>query len=187
MTKIVLDKSNNTIKPLLYIFISLLLALASYVTTIRNWDGSFPSGEFHLQIQNQTGTPIKGAKLNIYKGIIKQHAFGYPFGNYQAENSLISNEAGEIVITHHSLGFEFGGTRWYLFWIIPMGQRSPTFNCEITADGYETGKFSINQIFKPAYYGSNVPKKTIELSGIEGFSFPLTIGIYKLPVVLNEK
>ena len=76
MKNFMLGKPNKT-ELSLYIFILLLLALASYATTIVNWDGGFPSGEFHLQIQNQTGTPIEGAKLNIYQGLVKQPAFGF--------------------------------------------------------------------------------------------------------------
>jgi len=150
------------------------------------WDGAFPSGEFHLQIQNQAGAPIEGAKLNIYQGVTQKYSFKYPFDNYQSENSLISNKAGEIILTHMPRGLEFGGSGWLLFWVIPINMSSPKFDCEITANGYKTVKFSTQQIFETAYNAyknnENVPEKIVKINEDE-----FTLAIYQQSIVLKEK
>ncbi|MBK9924550.1 MAG: hypothetical protein IPP66_04585 [Anaerolineales bacterium] len=146
----------------------LVLTFASYITTAVFWDGAFPSGEYHLQILNEAGDPVKGATLNIYQG--KTLAFEYPFDNYLSENTLISNDEGEIVLTHLPRGLEFGGSGWDLFWIIPIRMGGPKFTCQIDAEGYKTYRFSSQQIFDTAYEAYNndsVPRKTIQINGNE--------------------
>lgn len=150
---------------MILLFSLLVAAFASYFTTAVSWDGAFPSGEYHLQIVNQSGSPIKGATLNIYQG--NNLAFEYPFDNYLSENSLVSNDKGEIVLTHLPRGLEYGGSDWLLFWVIPINKSSPKFNCEVIASEHEPLKFSANEIFEIAYETNNTQKKTVQINGYE--------------------
>ncbi len=166
--------------------IVLVLSVASYVSTQVMWDGMFPSGEYHLLVQDQAGNPVEGAFLNIYAGKSAKHAFEYPFDNYLSENSLASNAKGEIVVTHLPRGFEFGGSGWHLFWVIPVNIGAPEFTCQISADGYKTLKFPDEQIFDEAYNAykndENVPEKKVQINGRE-----FTLAIYEQSVTLKEK
>ena len=144
------------------------------------WDGAFPSGEYHLRILNQSGEPIDGAILNIYQG--KSQAFEYPFDNYLSENGLVSNEMGEIVITHAPRGLEFGGSGWLLFWVIPINMGSPKFSCEITASGYKPLRFSVRQVFETSYNNSNAPKKTVQINGNE-----VELRVFEQTVILKTE
>jgi hypothetical protein len=187
MTNVVLDESSKLryrrrSRGIFVAFMTLfvILGLASYNTTAVVWDGAFPSGEYHLRIQSEGGVPIEAAILNIYHG--RTQAFKYPFDNYLSENSLVSNKKGEIVITHASRGFEFGGTSWLLFWAIPIDMGSPKFNCEIIASGYQALEFSVQQIFETAYKNENAPMKTVQINGEE-----VELKVFEQSVVLKEK
>lgn len=162
------------------IVLLLVTAFASYFTTAVFWDGAFPSGEYHLQIVNQSGNPIKGATLNIYQG--KNLAFEYPFDNYLSENSLVSNDKGEIVLTHLPRGLEFGGSGWLLFWVIPINMSSPKFNCEVIATEYKPLRFSANEIFVIAYETNNTQKKTVHINGYE-----VELEIFEKTIILKGK
>jgi hypothetical protein len=134
------------------IAIVLALAALSYMTTGVNWEGGFPSGEIRINVRDSNGQPIPGAALHVYRGAPRQLAFGYPISNHTQQSGLVSDEMGRITAVHERGGLQFGGHRWELFWLIPMGKRSgPKFACELTAPGYQTAAFEIQRLFQSPY------------------------------------
>lgn len=145
-----------------------LLALASFFTTSIFWVGGFPSGEFRLDVRNPEGLPVKGAVLRIYHGGTRDLAFKYPLDNHLADQELISNEKGRITGIREDGEMQFGGHAWRLFWIIPIGAKSPQFDCEITADGYQTLKFPVSRLFESTHvYYEDSPKAKLNVMGKE--------------------
>jgi hypothetical protein len=189
-TKSPMNKGSNKFRKVLGWYISFILILilfcgfASYVTTLYVWDGGFPSGEFHIFVQNQAGQPITGAVFSIYRENSSAPSFGYPFDNYISQRSLISDSRGEIIVLHISQGREFGGGGWSLFWIIPRGGTSaPDFRCEISGDGYETLIFPVSQIFFPSGETiSPLPTKVVEYDGTA-----YNMSVHEKIVVLKSK
>ena len=157
----------------LFVMIMGCVAFASFRTTFGLWDGMFPSGEYHLKIQDKSGRPINGATLKVFEGGTKNVAFEYPIDNYLSEGDLVSNKQGVIVVLHKPQGFEFGGTCWSLYWVFPMCSNGPEFDFQISADGYKSINFSANDLFEPAYNDRNVGYTTIELESGESLRIPV--------------
>lgn len=137
------------------------------------WDGMFPAGEYQLRIQDENGTPIKGAILNVFEMGTNNFAFEYPIDNYVSEGDLVSDEQGIIVALHKPRGFEFGGTCWDLYWVFPVCSDGPEFDFQISADGYQSIHFSTNDLFEPAYNDRHVGNTTIELGSGESLRIPV--------------
>ena len=133
-----------------------LLALASYLTTSVLWDGGFLSVAFRILVVDDSGAPVSGASIEVFRDSTSEPAYGYPFNNFTADNALTSNAKGEIVCYHVSHGIEFGGHSWRLFWLIPMGARSPDFDAAISCPGYETTEFKTSRLFD-LYRDGNEP------------------------------
>ncbi|MDB5306909.1 MAG: hypothetical protein JWO38_1111 [Gemmataceae bacterium] len=88
-------------------------------------------------VRDQDGHPIKGAVLRVMPAGSREPAFGYPFRNYTAERSLVSDDRGRIAAVQTRSGFQFGWTEWRLFWVIPMQTgKPPEYVCSVTAEGY---------------------------------------------------
>jgi hypothetical protein len=136
------------------IIVAIVLALAalSYMTTGVVWDGGFPSGEIRISVRDSIGQPVPNAALHVYRGGTRQLAFGYPISNHTESSDVVSDESGRIIAMQERDGLQFGGHRWELFWIIPMGKRSgPKFDCELSAPGYQTATFEIWRLFQSPY------------------------------------
>jgi hypothetical protein len=166
----------------LFVMIMGCVAFASFRTTFGLWDGMFPSGEYHLKIQDKSGRPINGATLKVFEGGTKNVAFEYPIDNYLSEGGLVSNEQGVIVVLHKPRGFEFGGTCWNLYWVFAMCSDGPEFDFQISADGYETIKFSTTDFFEPAYHNRSSGNTTVTLERGEN----VQIQIYELVFTLEK-
>jgi hypothetical protein len=162
------------------------LALASYVTTGGLGglaEGGFAAGEFRLTVTDPAGKPVEGAILRIYRHGTRSLAFGYPLDNHLAGQDLVSDKNGRITVIRKWGGISWGVKEWDLFWIIPMGDNPPDFDCEISAKNFETHRFSIWQLC--GYDGSlnghevfpgaklTVDGKEIELR-VYWFAFTLT-------------
>jgi hypothetical protein len=156
-----------------FVILLACLGLISSKTTMGLWDGMFPSGEYHLKIQDKNGRPINGATLKIFEGGTKNVAFEYPIDNYLSEGSLVSNEQGVIVVLHKPRGFEFGGTCWSLYWVFPRCSDGPEFDFQISADGYKSINFSTHDLFEPAYNDRQIGYTTIELESGESLRIPV--------------
>lgn len=145
-----------------------LLALASFLTTSRQWDGGFPAGEFRINVRSTDEQPIPGAVLRIYRGGTGDMAYDYPLDNHSASQALIGDGSGRITALRKHGGLQFGGHGWRLFWVIPMGARAPRYDCEITAAGFKSLKFDLHQMFKSPHHGyENFPKTKRMMGGEE--------------------
>ena len=111
-----------------------VLALASFMSQ-EDWDGRFPVGEFRLSIKDENGVPIPGALVR-----------GYFEDRSVSDKSIRSDANGQIVLTQPHSGFQFGGTRWNLFWFIPMGDQPPEYIWEVTADGFEPHRIGWEEV-----------------------------------------
>jgi|ERR1043165_5204122 hypothetical protein len=132
---------------LLLIGVVVFLGIASYFTTSMDWLGAFPEGECRLNIRNVDGARVKGAVLRLYRGETNEPAYKQPILNYVPDKELSSDENGRIV-AYTGYSGKFGGHSWKLFWLIPMGDKGPEYNCELSAAGYKPAKFSIHQLWK---------------------------------------
>lgn len=128
-----------------------LLALASYMAGGEIWDGGFPSGEFRIHIRDPDGRPISGAVLRVYYGGTRELACGNPLENHQTGVELVSDENGRITVVQTRTTTQFGGYKWRLFWIIPMGTKAPEYDCETTAAEFRPAKFPVWKIFESAF------------------------------------
>ena len=116
-------------------------------------EGAFPAAEYHIRILSAEGQPIPGARMSVRPKNANDEALGYPFDNYTAKNTLISDSQGQIIVQHFVRGFEFGGPVTLLS-VVPE-QRHPVYICEITATGYKHAQFNTNQLFKRASAGDS--------------------------------
>jgi hypothetical protein len=145
-----------------------LLALASYRTTYCMRWGGFPSGEFRLNVRDGSGQPVKGAIMHVYRGGTRDLAYKYPLDNYLPGRELVSDDSGRVTAIRKYGGLQFGGEGWALFWVIPMGVKAPTFDCEITAEGFKPLKFSVRRLFESPYqFYEDFPKTKLEVDGEE--------------------
>jgi hypothetical protein len=114
------------------------------------WDGAFPASEFHIRIQSNRSNPIQGAVMSVFASGMTNWAFGYPIDNYLSNRDLISDEQGMIIAIHEPQGIEFGGPCWEYLVFFERCSDDPKYDGQISADGYETLKFSLNELlFKP--------------------------------------
>jgi hypothetical protein len=143
------------------------LALASVITTFGFWDASLPSGEFRLTIRDADGKPVKGAILRIYRGGTREIAIHYPLENKEGGRAFVSDEKGRITALRKS-DWRFGGNVWHLFWLIPMGDKVPEYDCEITAEAFKPLKFSARDLSRsPHQSHEDFPKTKIKIAGEE--------------------
>jgi hypothetical protein len=96
------------------------LALASYLTSHEEWEGGYPKGQFRVTIEDSEGRPIPGANLRGPSG----------------GPGLTADPAGRVTVTQPRGGFQFGGSRWWLFWAIPIGTNPPAYVWEVAANGF---------------------------------------------------
>jgi hypothetical protein len=136
------------------------MAVLSYLTTSVMWDGGFPPGEFRLTVLNEQNQPVPGAELRVYHGGTRDPAYGYPLVEFTTARPLMGDESGQIVCHQLRDGLQFGGHAWKLLWLIPMGARSPQFDCEISAAGYRPRTFEVWELFRLAYQRASPPSMT---------------------------
>ncbi len=140
-----------------------LLAILSYVTTIVFWHGGWPAGAVVVNLRDAKEQPVKGAVLRVYKERTMTLARS-PLAPMSGEE-LHSDDKGSITMRIKG-GAPFGGKGWELFWLIPMGDKAPQFDCVITAEGYKPLKFSIWQLFEsPDKSHQDLPKAVFMMDG----------------------
>jgi hypothetical protein len=132
------------------------LAYASYITTIHNWDGGFPRGEFRIDVRDPEGKPVPGAVLRCTSRRTGERVYGFLVDNRAPGQELVADATGRIVAVQPSGPILFGGEAWYLFWVIPMGeQERPKFDYHITAAGFKPLKFPLEQLYEPPFRDRN--------------------------------
>jgi hypothetical protein len=145
----------------LAVLVLLVLGLASYFTTSRDWDGGFPPAELRITILDKRGHPVPGAVLQVYHGGTQDRAISYPI----YEEHLRSDEQGHIVCHQIVSGFQFGGHAWRLFWLIPIGAKAPRFDCVVSAIGYESKQLTFRELLNPIGKGGpNLPTTKVEIN-----------------------
>lgn len=96
-----------------------LLALASSLER-EDWEGGYPRGEFRVFVRDEDGRAIANDLLQWNDGPV-------PFP---------VDDQGRVIVSQPRSGFQFGGTRWKLFWFIPMGDQPPEYIWKISAPGF---------------------------------------------------
>jgi hypothetical protein len=142
-----------------------VLAVVSYEDV--HWDGGFPSGEFRVTVRDRDNQPVKNAVLRVYHAGTRQLAIGYPLDNDQT--NLVSNENGRITAIREHGGLQFGGHYRRVFGI-KFGDTggAPSYDCEITADGFKPLKFDFNEILQSPHHGyEDFPKTKRQVDGRE--------------------
>lgn len=170
----------RTTKIMWGLIIAVALAVASNMTTGMNWDGGFPAGVFQLSIKDGEGRPVRNAVLRVYRGGTTDSALRYPLEDHLVDGDLVSDEDGRITTVRKNGGLQFGGYRWRLFWLIPIGAKAPQFDCEITANGFKPLKFDVWRLFESSYATyDDFPKTTVTVDG-KGTELPIYEQSFKL-------
>jgi hypothetical protein len=144
-------------------------------------DGSFPAAEYHIRIRSTDGQPIPGARMSVRPKNSNDEALDFPFDNYAAKNTLISDNQGQIIVRHLFSGFDFGGPVTLLS--VFLRSDMPVYICEITATGYQNEQFYTNQLFKRAFAGDS-PDSQVSVT-VDGEQ--VTLNVYDFVVTLEHK
>jgi hypothetical protein len=160
------------------------LALASYLSTATRWDGGYPFGKIVLVLRDENHDPIEGANLAVYERTTRTLALGRPFKEHSKKSRPISDRGGRIECRQLSSPFQFGGVRFVLFWLFPIGGYGPSYICEITHPDFETVRLSLRRLFEaPSRYQYEGSELThIELTGDD-----IPLPVYETDVVMKKK
>jgi hypothetical protein len=136
------------------------LAIASLIR-VEAWDGGFPQAEFRVRFIDARGAPCKGISLMV-KDAAGRPAYCYPVTDYHQECVPMSGDDGILVFHHVNLSPEFSGKVRYLFFALPIGQRSPpTYYCQFARSGEIVYEVPFNDYFG---YSGRSPKEWAELA-----------------------
>jgi hypothetical protein len=143
------------------------LVLASYETTSIEWVGGFPSAQFHVNVCDSEGKPIRGAVLRVYRSGTHDMASSYRLDDRLTGQEPASDDTGRITAIC-KYGLNFGGDSWRLLWIVPMGAQAPKLDCEIAAPGFRPLNFPLWRLYESPHvsYG-DFPKARLTMDGKE--------------------
>ena len=132
-----------------------LLALASFITGQKVWDGGWPSARVRVVVTNEAGETIEGASLTMF---LVEH--GKRVRNFDPLKNPPENPTGFVTGPDGSIesdlhdGLSFGGRTWLLFWCIPikLSGDKPDVRCEVAAEGFKPLEFPFESLLenKPA-------------------------------------
>jgi hypothetical protein len=94
--------------------VTLLLAMASFVTTSMIWDGGFPFAELRITVVDERGKPVDNVKMSVTSHRRGYPSVGYPIAEYEGV-PLITDSSGVITCHQTRSGLQFGGHAWFLF------------------------------------------------------------------------
>ncbi len=163
------------------IIITIVACLLLSIFPLGSADGAFPVARYHIRILNTNGQPLPGARMSVQPKYGNDEALGYPFDNYTAKNTLISDSQGEIVVQHIGRGIEFGGPITLLS--VLLNSNTPVYICEITATGYKRAQFNTNQLFKRAS-ADDAPESQVSIT-VDGEQ--VTLPVYDFVVTLEHE
>ena len=71
-----------------------------------------------------------------------------PFPLYEnaQPGGMASGDDGLIVCHQVRDGIQFSGTSWTLFWLIPMGDSAPHYECRFSKTGYEAAILTAREL-----------------------------------------
>ena len=128
---------------LIVLGIVILVAAASYFTTVIYTAGDLPAGWYRLHISNAAGKPIVGAEMNIYAGT--DH---YP-GKFRYGDLWTSGPQGYVEFVRDPDGGTRNERGWLLFWVYPILPHDDSLVwIEISAPGYQTLTIPETDFFK---------------------------------------
>lgn len=90
--------------------VTLVLAMASFVTTSMIWDGGFPFAELRITVVDDRGKALDDVKMSVTSHRRGHPAVGYPIAEYEGV-PLITDSNGVITCHQTRSGLQFGGTR----------------------------------------------------------------------------
>jgi len=161
--------------------VTLVLAMASFVTTSMIWDGGFPFAELRITVVDDRGKALDDVKMSVTSHRRGHPAVGYPIAEYEGV-PLITDSNGVITCHQTRSGLQFGGHAWFLFWCIPVGTQSPQFDVHFDHPVQGRKTVSIWQLFYTDVkaYG-DLPKTTFVLDGR-----PEEMPVYERQIVLTR-
>jgi hypothetical protein len=127
-----------------------VLAVLSWITTLQEWHGEFPSGKWVVCVVTPEGMPVCGARLAI---VVNGEPVSWsPFDNYREVDSVATDRNGDMLLVNKKGGPGYGGHRWYLYWLLPIGNRPERPVCELrfSAKGYMDSSLSSEQVLESA-------------------------------------
>ena len=140
-------------------------ALASRLTTVEVWHAGLPSGEVRVQVRSSDGRPVPHATLAVFDASTGRPAVGYPF---REPTPATADERGRLVLTQPLKGVQSHGTRWRLFWVLPMGDlHPPRFDCEMAAAGFRPARMDVMALFRTELPADDLPRVKRDLGGWE--------------------
>jgi len=157
-----------------------LSAGASWATTHEDWDGGFPAGVVRLEVHTADGRPIPGAAFRV------SQADGEPIPDYSPflDPGGPTDARGRLTVVQPHQGIMFGGRRWRLFWVVPMGATGrPRLYCEMAAAGFRPSRVEMNELFATARPTGRATKVTwpARASEVELPEYEATIALEREP------
>jgi hypothetical protein len=125
-----------------------LLAGASWLTTHDNWEGGFPAGAIRLTVRTTDGRPIPGAEFQVYRPDGGRPPDFSPF----LDPGRPTDARGRLTVAQPHFGIMWGGERWRLFWVVPIGDRPgrPEIYYEVAAAGFRPVRVGVFDLFAAA-------------------------------------
>jgi len=163
------------------------VAIASVLTSPTfHWDGGYPLAQLQLTFVDTQGVPVQKVELlldssrtSLSKPLLLKV---YPLE--QAGFPLIADSNGSI--TCFTGGQSFGGTSWYLFWVIPMGRHPSDFCIPVSFihPDYNEKKFSLSGLLRNDIKKyADFPKTQINVGPGQKQEVP----IYSKRIILENK
>ncbi len=123
----------------------LFLAALSFATTSSSWGGSFPYGEVRITIVDQGQSPIDNAIVSILDNATGNSALPSPLEISRMVDGR--DGRGRVVCRSTRQGQLFNGSKFLLFWCIPIGNRDPGYVCKISCNGFHPTTFALTDLF----------------------------------------
>jgi hypothetical protein len=137
------------------------------LTQVEAWDGGFKQAEFRIRFVDSSGRPVQGIKLAVNDASGK-HSYCYPVPDYHEDSTPTTGGDGVMVFHHINLSPEYSGKVAYLFFLIPIGNRSPpVYYCQFSKQGELLCEVMFNDYFgysnRTRQEWSQLPKSRTEL------------------------
>jgi hypothetical protein len=104
------------------------------------WQGTFVEGEFIVRVVDERGKVIRRVEM-LVEDNGGRPAYYYPVSNFTPRANVVSDADGTLVFYHIKRPPpEFGGNCRYVFFLYPIGDQPPVYNCVFVRDGRRIGK-----------------------------------------------
>lgn len=158
------------------LLVLIIAAIASLQTTSASWDGGFYRARYVIRVEDPAGQPLQGVEFRVLGPSRRCHEDGLEDGMwpvYEAGGRPLETDArGELVVHQPEGGLQYGGARWRLFWIIPVGHFPPEFSCEFRKTGYRVTRMPFDEFNSRASDWYDLNDRKTEL-GPGGYEYPV--------------